>query len=114
MKKELQQDIKDFGVYNEVQVSGADDACYQGALPTLWVKRPKGAEIRCRLVRKGCYKESTDTDDTYADTPLLIILKLLLFLIDLTKNYKHLHLLRCQHCMPTRRAQGRGLRTTPC
>lgn len=53
----------------------------------MWVKRPNGAEIRCQLVCKGCYQETTDKDDTYSSTPLLISLKLLLR-IGPTKKYK--------------------------
>lgn len=51
----------------------------------MWVKRPNGTGIWCRLVCKGRYQETTDKDDTYANTPLFISLKLLL-LIGLTKN----------------------------
>lgn len=32
----------------------------------MWVKKPDGAEIRCRLGCKGCYQETTYKDDTYA------------------------------------------------
>lgn len=56
--------MKDFGVYGEVQASDADARYYQDVLPTMWVKRPTGAERRCRLVRKGCYCETTDNIDT--------------------------------------------------
>lgn len=51
------------------------------------MKRREDDEIRCKLVCKGCYKDSIENDDTYASTPLLINLKLRL-LIGLSKNYR--------------------------
>ena len=53
----------------------------------MWVKRPKGAEERCRLVCKRCDQETIDKGDTYASTPLLISLKLLL-VVGLHMDYK--------------------------
>lgn len=48
------------------------------ALPTLCYKCAKGSEVRCSLVCKGRYQDTTDKGDIYASTPLLIGLKLLL------------------------------------
>lgn len=83
MKKELQA-IRDFGVYGEVIDRGQGYS--SDAVPTIWAKRPKGSEVRCRLVCKGCYQETLHKGDTNA-SPLLINQKLLL-LVDLTKNFR--------------------------
>lgn len=79
--------MKDFRVYDEVELRNGGDKYYAVALPTMCVKRPKGAEARCRLLHKGCYQEAADKGDTYASNPLLINLKLLL-IAGLQKNYK--------------------------
>lgn len=84
MKKEPQAK-KDVGVHDEVKIDDSEDNYDQDALSTMWVKRPKGAETQYRLICRGRYQETTDKDDTYASTPLLIELRLLL-LIGLTKN----------------------------
>lgn len=68
--------MKDFADNEEVELRDGGDNYYADALPTMWVKRPKGAEVRRRLVCKGCDQETIDKDDTYASTPLLISLKL--------------------------------------
>lgn len=54
-------------------------------MSTMWVKRPMGAELRCRVVCKGCCQATTDKDDAYASTTLLMSLNLLL-LIGLTES----------------------------
>lgn len=85
MEKELQA-MKDFGVYGAIKIDDSEENHHRDALPAMWVQRPRGAEIRCRLVCTGCYQETTDTGDAYANTPLLINLKLLLR-TGLAKNY---------------------------
>lgn len=47
--------------------------------------RPKGVEVRCRLMCKGCYQDTVDKGGAYTSIPLLIILKLLR-LIDLSRS----------------------------
>lgn len=78
--------MKDFGVYRGVQASQADARYGRDALPIMWVKRPKGAEVCCRLVCNGCYQETLDKGDTDSSTPPLISLKLFLS-IGLTNMY---------------------------
>lgn len=63
--KELRA-MRDFGVYEEVQFSDADARYYQGALPTMWVKRPRGVPV--------FYQKTTDKGETYASTPLKLVL----------------------------------------
>lgn len=46
MKKELQA-MKDFGVYDEVHNTSDNDHTLTGAVPTMWVKRPKRVVIAC-------------------------------------------------------------------
>lgn len=73
-KQELQA-MRDIGVYD----MGNDDRYLADALPTMWVKRPNGAEARCRLVCKRCYQDTPDKGDANASLPLLTGLKMLLF-----------------------------------
>lgn len=77
MMEELQA-MTESGIYDEVQISVLGENLYRGALPTTWAKRPKDTEVRCQLVCKGCYQETTHTGDTCANTPLLISSKQLL------------------------------------
>lgn len=84
MQKELQA-MKELGVYNEVHATSGNYHTLTEALPTLWVQRPSGDEICCRLLYKGCYQYSMDKGDTYAINRLLISLKLFL-LIGLSNN----------------------------
>lgn len=79
--------MQDFGIHDEVHTTGSNAQYLTDALPTLWVKRPRGSEVRRRVVvRKGCYQEMFDKDGTNASTPPLINLKLILF-FGLSKNY---------------------------
>lgn len=109
MKKELQA-MKDFGMYDEVSVNDLGENYNRGALPTMWIKRPKGTDVRCRLVCKSCYQEKLDKGDTYASAPLLITLNLLLFVglvMDYGLNLNDISMLFLHADF------GGGLRTTP-
>lgn len=79
--------MKDFDVYEEVEMRDDGDNYYADTLPTMWAKRPKGAEVRCRFVCKGCDQETIDKGDTCASTPLLCSLKLFL-VVGLHNNYR--------------------------
>ncbi len=81
--------MKNFDVYEEVAADQLLPEQIRDALPTMWVKKAKGAEVRCRLVCKGCYEETPDKDDVYASTPLLTSLKILLIVAQpgATKSY---------------------------
>ena len=69
-----------FDVYEEVARDSLAQEQQEGILPTMWVNREKGDSVRARLVCKGCYQSYADKDDTYASTPLLTSLKVLVAL----------------------------------
>ncbi|CAK9020327.1 unnamed protein product [Durusdinium trenchii] len=78
MNKEMTS-IKNFEVYEEVLTSECTSEQLQNAISTKWVKRPKGGEVKCRVCVRG-FDQEVDPDDTYASTPSLITLRLLLTL----------------------------------
>ena len=77
MNKEMTS-IKDFDVYEEKLITECTSEQLQNAISTKWVKRAKGG-VKCRVCVRG-YDQEVDPDDTYASTPSLITLKLLLTL----------------------------------
>ena len=52
----------------------------RAAITTRWVHRWKGDTVRSRLVCRGFNEPVTDEDQTYASTPLLVMVKLLILL----------------------------------
>ena len=78
MNKEMTS-IKDFDVYEEKLITECTPDQLQKAISTKWVKRAKGDGVKCRVCVRG-YDQEVDPDDTYASTPSLITLKLLLTL----------------------------------
>lgn len=53
-EKELQA-MKVFGVYDKMSTRRNREHRISGALPTMWAKRPEGAEVRCEaLAVAGC------------------------------------------------------------
>ena len=72
------------------------------AMDFTWVHRWKGSDIRSRLCVRGFKQNVTDLDDTFASTPTLIILKVLLvlalalgwsiFTYDVTTAFLHAYL----------------------
>ena len=78
MNKEMTS-IKDFDVYEEKLITECTPDQLQNAISTKWVKRAKGDGVKCRVCVRG-YDQEVDPDDTYASTPSLITLKLLLTL----------------------------------
>lgn len=58
IKEELQA-MKDLGVYDDASTRGDNRLYLSEELPTMWVERSEGAEVRCRRVPKGCYQETT-------------------------------------------------------
>ena len=79
MKKEIQS-IKDFDVYEEELAEKLTPEELKTCIPTKWVHKAKGLEVKSRVVVKG-YKELVeDKDETYASTPSFTTLKLLLTL----------------------------------
>ena len=70
------------------------EAQKKAVIGTTWVIQPKGDEVRCRLVVQDYTRERELEDDlTFASTPLLLSLKILL-LFAIQKGYTHLR--RCQ------------------
>ena len=76
-----------FQVYYEVDASDLTSAEHKAIIGTRWVLRWKGEEVRCRLVAQGYSQELDDPDDSFASTPQLVSLKILL-LFALAKKYK--------------------------
>lgn len=78
--------MKDFGIYDEISSGGENERHLADALPRLWVERPKGAEVCCRLACNRRYKGNVDRGDAYASTLLPASLNLL-SLVGLPKKY---------------------------
>ena len=79
MKTEIES-MKHFDVYEEIRSTTLSQEQLSSVIDTKWVKRYKGQGVRCRLVVRGFMQTVEDTDDTFASTPSLITLKLLLTL----------------------------------
>ena len=93
-KAEEYQSFADFKVFREVRKSelSADDLARINAgelISCKWVppKRKASGKVRCRLVCRGFNEPVTDKDETYASTPGITSLKLLLNHV-LNKNLK--------------------------
>ena len=83
MKAEMQK-LEEFQVKEDVPSSSLppDEAeeALQDAMDLTWVHRWKGSEIRSRLCVRGFNQSINDTDETFASTPVIMVLKLLLVL----------------------------------
>ena len=79
MQKE-RESLEHFEVFEEKLVSECSEEQLRNAISTKWVKRPKGDGVRCRLCVRGFDQVIEDPDDTFASTPSLATLKLLLTL----------------------------------
>ena len=78
--------MKTFDVFTEVLTSSLAPEIVKTAISTRWVHRWKGDSVRSRLVCKGFTEEVADLDDTYASTPLLVMVKLLI-LVSLSTSW---------------------------
>ena len=85
MNKEMES-MRSFDVYIELLESDLTPEQLSKVIQSRWVLRWKADEIRARLVAKGYSQDVTDLE-TYASTPLLLTLKILL-LIALNKGWK--------------------------
>jgi hypothetical protein len=85
MQKEMSS-MKTFDVFSEVLTSSLPPETVKTAISTRWVHRWKGDSVRSRLVCRGFTEEVADLDDTYASTPLLVMVKLLI-LISLSTSW---------------------------
>ena len=80
MTKEMKS-MRDFDVFDEVSVDSVSHEALNSAISTKWVKvrKPDGT-VRCRIVGRGCTQQVEDKDETFASTPSLTTLRLLLTL----------------------------------
>ena len=71
----------DFGVFDEVDIDKVPREALESAISTKWVKlrKPDGT-VRCRIVARGYTQQVEDKDETFASTPSLTTLRLLLTL----------------------------------
>eukprot|EP00438_Fugacium_kawagutii_P003018 Skav203149 [mRNA] locus=scaffold626:61922:63415:+ [translate_table: standard] len=73
--------MKGFDVFDEIPLEQCSQEDIDNALDCRWVKRRKTPrKVRCRLVARGCFQEDMDTDETFASTPTLVTLRVLLLL----------------------------------
>ena len=80
VRKEMKSMVN-FDVFTGVPVAQLNQEQLSSATSTKWVKtrKPDGS-VRCRLVCRGCDQVVDDPDQTFASTPSLTTLKLLLTL----------------------------------
>ena len=80
MTKEMKS-MRDFGVFDEVDIDKVTHEALESAISTKWVKlrKPDGT-VRCRIVARGYTQQVEDKDETFASTPSLTTLRLLLTL----------------------------------
>ena len=78
MKKEMKS-MKTFDVFREVHYKEVPQELLDKVISTRWVKvRKSDGAVRCRLVVRGYTQQVEDKDETFASTPSLTTLKLLL------------------------------------
>ena len=78
--------MKNFDVYVELLADSLTPEQLKKVIKSRWVFRWKGDEIRARLCAKG-YSQDITNMDTFASTPLLLTLKILL-LVALARGWK--------------------------
>ena len=73
--------MRDFGVFDEVDIDKVPREALESAIATKWVelRKPDGT-VRCRIVARGYTQQVEDKDETFASTPSLTTLRLLLTL----------------------------------
>ena len=73
--------MKGFDVFDEIPLEHCTQDDIANAVDCRWVMcRKTPRKVRCRLVARGCFQEDMDTDDTFASTPTLVTLRVLLLL----------------------------------
>ena len=78
---EEMKSMKGFEVYDEIPIENCSQEDIDNALDCTWVKcRKTPRKVRCQLVARGCFQEDMDTDGTFASTPTLVTLRVLLLL----------------------------------
>ena len=76
MKNEMQS-LNSFDTYEEVPVSSVDDSIFSTVMTLLWVHVWKGF-VKSRLCVRGYNQKVNDLDETYASTPVIYVLRILL------------------------------------
>ena len=77
MGKEMAS-LRDFDVFAETTTRSMGDSAT--IIPTRWVLKWKGTDVKARLCAKGFVQHGLDPDTTYASTPALSTAKVLLAL----------------------------------
>jgi hypothetical protein len=72
--------MRRFDVFTEAPASSLPPDAVRTAITTRWVHRWKGDVVRSRLVCRGFNETVTDEDQTYASTPLVVMVKLLVLI----------------------------------
>ena len=72
-------------MYEEIDITKLtpqqqEDLDLNNIIESMWVNRPKGDDVRARIVAKGYTEQIEDQDDVYASTPLFAVLRILLAL----------------------------------
>ncbi|MCP4193304.1 MAG: hypothetical protein GY768_22050 [Planctomycetaceae bacterium] len=78
MKKEMQS-MMEFDVYDTVDIATLDPDSVKQAMTLKWVHTWKGF-VKSRLCVRGYKQEIPDLDETYASTPVMTSLRVLLVL----------------------------------
>ena len=77
MAKEMES-MDYFKVYTERPFSSLSPDQQKSLIGTRWVLRWKEDQVRCRLVAQGYSQELADGEESFASTPQLLSLKILL------------------------------------
>ena len=69
MTKEMKS-MRDFGVFDEVDIDNVPREAVESAISMKWVKlrKPDGA-VRCLTVARGYMQQVEDKDEPFASTP---------------------------------------------
>ena len=76
MNEEMNR-IKEFDVKDDIHVNDLPPSAWQDAMDLVWVLKWKGSSVRARLCVRGFNQVITDLDDTFASTPVIVVLKVL-------------------------------------
>jgi hypothetical protein len=78
--------VRTFDAYEERRIETLTQEQLKLCIPTRWVHRAKGLDVKSRIVVKGYKQIIEDKDETFASTPSFVTLKLLL-VITIAKNW---------------------------
>ena len=77
MNEEMSR-IKEFDVKDDIHVNDLPPSAWQEAMDLIWVLKWKGSSVRARLCVRGFNQWIKDLDETFASTPVIVVLKLLI------------------------------------